>query len=189
MANADRPKGLWPLRHLSGGEMRTSQYKVDVSNGDLITKGDPVIREADGYCARGAAGGVFLGICAGFIYANADNDPKYSDQAPATKTSFTDKNGESGLTMYVWDDPDITFGIQADGNTTEIDRFATFPIIIADGDTTTKLSNCELDTTGGAGDELKIVDKIDRQDNAWGTNVDLEVVINDHAFRAVKAGV
>ncbi len=189
MANKDRPRGLWPLRHQTGGEFRAKEYEIDTSEANIITKGDPVIREADGYCARGAAGGVFLGVCAGFIYEDADNDWHYSDQVPATKTSFKDKNGNSGVTMFVWDDPDIVFGIQADGNTTIADRFATFPIVIADGNTTTNLSNCELDTTGGAGDELKILDKIDAPDNDWGANVDLEVLINDHAYRAVKAGV
>lgn len=189
MANANRPRGLWPLRHNSGGEMRATRYYIDTSNGDLITRGDPIVREADGFCARGAAGGTFLGVAAGFVYADSNNVVSYTDQIPATKTSFTDENGNDGVTVYVYDDPNIVFGIQADGNTTVVDRFATFPIVIADGNTTTNISNCELDTTGGAGDELKIIDKIDSIGNAWGTNVDLEVVINDHAFSAVKAGV
>lgn len=190
MANADKPRGMIPLRYLSGGtDFRTKAYEIDTSNGELITKGDPIIREADGYCARGADGGVFLGVAHSFIYHDADNKAKYSDQVPATKTNFTDEQGVSGVTVYVYDDPDIVYSIQADGNTTIADRFATFPIVIANGDTTTKLSNCELDTTGGSGDELKILDKIDRPDNDWGTNVDLEVLINDHAYRAVKAGV
>jgi len=129
-------------------------------------------------------------VAAGFIYKDASNVWHYSDQVPATKTGFVGKDGiTAGVTVLVWDDPDIIYGIQADGNTTVADRFATFPIVIAAGNTTTKISNCELDTTGGSGDELKILDKIDRPDNDWGTNVDLEVVINDHAFRAVKAGV
>ena len=105
------------------------------------------------------------------------------------KTGFTDIDGAAGVTVFVYDDPDTVFGIQADGNTTIADRFATFPIVISAGNTTTKLSNCELDTTGGSGDELKILAKINRPDNDWGTNVDLEVLINDHAYRAVKAGV
>ena len=190
MANADRPKGMWPLRHQSGGkDFVTKAYEIDVSNSDLITKGDPIIREADGFCARGAADGTFLGVAAGFVYTDADGKVHYTDQIPASKTSFTDEQGAAGVTVYVWDDPDIVFGIQADGNTTKVDRFATFPIVIADGNTTTKLSNCELDTTGGSGDELKIMDKIDRPDNDWGANVELEVMINDHALRAVKAGV
>jgi len=175
---------------MSGGtDFRMNPYQIDVSEGNIITKGDPVIREADGYVAIGAAGGVFLGVAAGFVYKDANGVWHYSDQIPATKTSFKDVNGNAGATIYVWDDPDIVFGIQADGNTTIADRFATFPIVIAAGDTTTKISKCELDTTGGSGDELKILDKIDRPDNAWGTNVDLEVLINDHAYRAVKAGV
>jgi hypothetical protein len=164
-------------------------YQIDVSNTDLITKGDPIIREADGYCAIGAAGGTFLGVAAGFIYTDADGDTHYTDQVPATKTSFLDKDGLSGVTVFVWDDPDTVFGIQADGTTAVTDRFATFPIVIADGNTTTKLSNCELDSTGGSGDELKIIDIIRVVDNDWGANVDLEVLINDHAYRAVKAGV
>ncbi len=189
MANADRPRGLWPIRSNTGGQIFMNRYYIDVSNSDLMTKGDPIIREADGFCARGADGGTFLGVIAGFIYADANGVVNYSDQVPATKTSFTDEKGNSGVTVFVWDDPNIVFGIQADGNTTVLDRFATFPIVIGNGNTTTNLSICELDTTGGSGDELKIIDKIDSLDNAWGTNVDLEVVINDHAFSAVKAGV
>lgn len=189
MANKDRPRGLWPIRHLGGGTITTSKYQIDTSNTDLISRGDPIIREADGYCARGSANETFLGIAAGFVYKDASNDWHYSAQVPATKTSFLDVDGNSGVTVFVWDDPDIVFGIQADGNTTIADRFGTFPIVIGDGNTTTKISICELDTTGGTGDELKILDKIKRLDNDWGINVDLEVLINDHAYRAVKAGV
>jgi len=183
MANADRPNGMLPYRHLTGGEIRTTKYNLDASNGDLITKGDPVIREGDGFIARGAAGGTFLGVAAGFIHTDADGNEKYVDQIPATKTNFT------GLKVLVWDDPDILFQIQADGTTAVTDRFATFPIVIAAGDTDRKLSNCELDSTGGAGDELKIIDKVDITNNDWGANVNLIVLINDHAYRAVKAGV
>jgi hypothetical protein len=189
MANTDRPRGMWPIRHLTGGEIRMTAYQIDVSDTSIITKGDPVIREDDGYVAIGAAGGVFLGVAAGFVYKDADGDWHFSDQIPATKTSFKDINNAAGATVYVWDDPDIVFGVQADGNTTIADRFATFPIVTTDGNTTTKISACELDTTGGSGDELKIIDKVNRPDNDWGTNVDLEVIINDHAYRAVKAGV
>ena len=126
---------------------------------------------------------MFLGVFAGFIYDDDNGNPKYVDQIPATKTNFTN------MKALIWDDPDILFGIQADGNTAEVDRFATFPIAISDGNTTTFLSNCELDTAVGSGDELKIIDKIDIPNNDWGTNVDLIVLINDHAYRAVQAGV
>jgi hypothetical protein len=189
MANTDRPRGLWPIRHLNGGQITTNEYQIDTDNTDLITKGDPILMEADGYCARGAANGTFLGVAAGFVYQDSDGDWHYSDQVPATKTGFKDRNGNDGVTVYVWDDPDIVFGIQADGNTTIADRFNTFPIVISDGNTTTKISNCELDSTGGSGDELKILDKVKAPNNDWGTNVDLEVLINDHHYRAVKAGV
>lgn len=190
MSNKDRPRGMWPIRSLNGGQIWVSEYACDVSEGNIITKGDPVIREADGYIAIGADGGVFLGVAAGFIYKDASSTWHFSDQVPATKTSFLQKDGTTaGVTVFVWDNPDIVFGIQADGNTTIVDRFATFPIVTSAGNTTTKLSNCELDTTGGSGDELKILDLVKAPGNAWGTNVDLEVLINDHAYRAVKAGV
>lgn len=183
MANEDRPRGMWPIRHLLGAQIVASAFKIDTSNTDLITKGDGFIREGDGNIARMSDGGVFLGVIKSFLYTDADGDVHYSDQIPATKTNFTE------MTVWGYDDPYIVYGIQADGNTLELDRFATFPIVIANGDVTTKLSNMELDTTGGSGDELKILGKVNTPNNDWGTNVDLEVIINDHAYKAVKAGV
>lgn len=184
--NTDRPRGMWPLRHLTGGEIRTSKYKVLTTNGNLITKGDPVIRETTGGAIdRAAATSVLLGASAGFEYKDANGDFHYSDQIPATKTNFSD------LVAFVWDDPYIVFGIQSDGATDEDDVFNDSYLVVGAGNTTTKISLAELSDSniGDGSSNLQILGKIDRPDNFWGANVDLEVVISNHAFKAFVTGV
>lgn len=183
MANTDAPRGLWPIRHLTGGEVRLQTYDIDVSDTTLITAGDLVKRETDGNITRAANNETYLGVADGFSWIDADGNQQHSRQIPATKTNFT------SLKALIYDDPFIVFGIQADGNTVEADIFATFPAVVGAGNTTTKLSIFELDTTGGTGDDVKIIGKIDTPNNAWGTNVNVEVVIVDHAYLTSPAGV
>jgi|TARA_Y100000310_G_scaffold186140_2_gene186173 hypothetical protein len=190
MANRDIPRGAWPIRSHIGGEVRVSKHDIDTSDGTLITRGDFVKMEADGNITRAANNETYLGVFSGCEYADADGNVVQSDQVPATKTNFTRlSDGLSGVDAYVYDDPFMIFGMQADGNTVETDTGAVLPIVAAAGNTTTKLSAFEVDTTGGTGADVKVIGKIDRPDNAWGTNVDLEVMINDHLYLHDTSGV
>jgi len=177
VGNSDRPRGFWPVRHLSGGEIRTRAYDIDVSAGTAIYKGDLVKLESDGNIdvAAAATGSDVIGVASGFEYKNASGSYFYSDSIPATKTGFT------GMKAYVWDDPNIVFGAQTSGSIGETAIGELRDHVSGTGNATTKLSGHEVNASGSDA-QLKIVGIINRPDNLWGSYVDLEVLINEHHF-------
>lgn len=171
MANTDSPKGFWPLRHLTGGEIRTQSYPITASQ--TIYKGDPLKVVAGGTVEVAAAndGVVVIGIAAEYKVGNS-----------------------AGTTLIqVYDDPYIVFGVQGTTGTTLASsaRFATANMITyATGDTKTKVSIMELAVgTLGTTTDFKIIGLIDAVDNVWGEHTDLEVVFNNHFYKAAVAGV
>ncbi len=159
MANRDAPRGAAPVRHLTGGEIRTNPYKVDSSNATAIRIGDFVKLEADGHIAVAAAGDRLLGVSNGYV---------------AALTEDTD--------FPIYDDPNIIFVIQANGSLAEANIGDLADILATAGSDIQ--SAHELDSSGvGTSDaQLKILGKQDRPDNDWGTNVDVEVQIYEHEF-------
>lgn len=173
MANKDRPRGFWPIRHLSGGEIRVGEYTV--TTGQTIYKGDLVMITAAGtvQSATAGAGTVVIGVAAEYV---------------------DDSGGAGGKKILVYDDPNIVFGVQCDTGTapSAADIGATADHVATVGDSTTKQSRHELDasTIGGAGnDQLKIIGIVEQIDNSWGEHVDVEVLINEHHYKAAVAGV
>ena len=61
MANADVPRGFWPIRHLTGGTIRTNEYAIATGYGTNIFKGDVVKLVAGGGIELAAAGNRFVG--------------------------------------------------------------------------------------------------------------------------------
>ena len=72
MANVNAPNGFVPLRHLTGGVIRASEYAIANSYGANLASGDLVTLAADGTVIRGTAGGTALGVFYGVEYI--DND-------------------------------------------------------------------------------------------------------------------
>lgn len=184
MANTDRPRGFWPIRHAHGGEIRTRTLDVDAANGSAMYRGDVAESESDGNLAVAAAdkGIAVIGIFAGFIYTDAGGDVHYSDSMPATKTSFT------SIKAFVWDDPYIVFGVQSDGTLAETDIYACRDHVAGTGNAKTNISGHELDATAG-GEQCEIIGIVTRPDNAWGEFVDVEVMFNEHKRKAAVAGI
>lgn len=171
MANADQPRGLWPVRHLLGGEIRTSKYTL--TTGATVFIGDVLKAVAGGTVEAAAAddGVIVVGVSAEYIAA-----------------------GAAGTKVKVWDDPYIVFGIQADTGTAvnAADIFRASDHVAGSGSAVTKLSGHELDSSeaaAGSGVQLFIIGKIKQPDNAWGEHVDLEVIFNEHIYRKVQAVV
>lgn len=158
MANIDNPRGFWPLRHLSGGEIRTNRYTAagTIYRGDLVTAG------AGGTITASAAdaGVLVIGVAAHY--------------------------GLTTETIEVYDDPNIVFGVQADTGTAPAatDIFATANHVAGSGNTTTKISGHELDSSDiGTGLQMRIIGKVEAPDNDWGEHVDVAVVLVEHALR------
>lgn len=172
MANLDGARGFWPHRHLSGGEVgRPTEYTL--TTGATVFQGELVKIVAGGTVEQGAAdiGTAAIGVAA-----------HYAD----------DSASAGGVKVLVYDDPNIVFGVQSDSGTatTAADVGATANHVAGTGNTTTKISTDELDASDiGTGAQLKIIGLIPRPDNAWGEHSDLEVIFNEHHYKAAVAGV
>ena len=168
MANVDFARGLTPLYHLTGGEIRTNKYTL--TTGQIIYKGD-ILKVVAGGTVQAAAndGVIVVGVAANYV---------------------DDSASVGGVEVNVYDDPYIVFSIQADGSNVAIDVFATANHVAGSGSSTTGLSGHELDSSDiGTGAQLKVLGKVETPNNAWGTNVDLVVVFNEHLYKAAVAGV
>lgn len=167
MANVDSPRGFWPLRHLSGGEIRTTKY--------ILTTG-----------ATAYQGDLLKGVAGGTVEPSAANDGIIVVGVAAEYVD--DSASAGGKTILVYDDPNIVFGVQADSGTTvaATEVFATANHVAGSGSATTYQSGHELDSSDlGTGLQLRVIGKIDTPDNAWGEHVNLEVIINEHILRDV----
>lgn len=170
MANVDNPRGFWPVRHLCGGEIRTNNYPMTAST--TIYKGDLLKAVNGGTVEPSAAddGVIVVGVAAEYKVSAA--------------TGTTE--------VAVYDDPNIVFGVQADTGTAvaSADRFETANHVAGSGSSTTKLSGHELDSSDIAtGAQLKIIGIINEPLNSWAEHADLEVLINEHLYKAAVAGV
>lgn len=174
MANIDAPIGFFPTRHLTGGEIRVAEYVL--TTGATVYKNDLVKVVAAGTVEAGAAdvGVIALGVAAEYK----------ADTASA-----------GGILVKVYDDPYIVFGVQMDDvgtASTSADVFQTANHVAGSGSTTTFLSGHELDMSDiGTGAQFKILGLCNTRDanNTWGANADVEVMFNEHLYKAAVAGV
>ena len=171
MANADAPRGLWPIRHDLGAEIKTQEHIV--TTGETIYKGDLVSAVAAGTVTASSVddGVIVVGVAAHYV---------------------DDSGSAGGKKILVYDDPYIVFGVQADSGTspTAADRYATANHVATTGNTTTKISKHELDASDiGTGGQLEILGLVNDPSNTWGEHVNLEVRIAEHKRNAAVAGV
>lgn len=190
MANTLNKRGLWPLKHLFGGVVREAAYDILNSAGTgystSLFAGDPVNLKNDGTIGVHAAGDAdVIGVLAGVSYTDAAGVA-----IPFSRfwTASTAVQAGSRIIAYVWDDPNIEFGIQSDittafaltmvGNNADIDTYAA-------GSTTTGQSVVSLNVTSGIGSStatFRILGLVERPDNAYGVSADVRVRFNEHKF-------
>ena len=170
MANVDNPKGLYPVGHLTGGEIRTQSYPMTASK--TLYKGD-----------------ILKVVAAGTVEASAADDGLI---VVGVAAEYKVSGATVVVNIQVYDDPNIIFGVQADTGTAVAATavFATANHVAGSGSTTTKLSGHELDSSDiGTGAQLKILGMIDEPNNSWAEHVDLRVIFNEHLYKAAVAGV
>lgn len=166
MANQDFPRGLWPAGHITGGAIRSHPYIL--TTGQIIRRGELVKAVAGGTVedASAADGAIIVGVSADYVDDSASAGSKV---------------------VNIYDDPYIIFGVQGETGKTPA---ATDVFVLSDLTTCSSSdehSNTELNLDGN--DQVKIIGKINEPNNAWGVNVNLLVVFNEHIQRAVVAGV
>jgi len=177
MANLDAPAGAKPFRHLSGGMIRASEYKIASGTSSDIFTGDFVKLLSTGYIDVASAGNRILGVFAGVKYTASDGEVVYKKYFPTGTTTLA----SADVTAYVYDDPNITYRIQSAGSAdfTDIGNLADH--VAGSGSTTTGQSGHEVSGTTGTGTAgLRILRLIDDPDNSAGTNGELEVAIYEH---------
>lgn len=186
MANVDRPNGLTPVRHLSGGTIRASVYSIAADYATKIHSGSLVSRTGTGRnIALSDADGPAVGVFAGCEYVDVNGDVQFRPYWPAPGAVAT------GTTVkaFVFDDPQIVFEVQADGAVVEANIGQTADVTVGTGSDSTGRSATELNSAdiNGTDGLLTILGLSARPDNAYGTNAKVEVAIKLHELRSLAA--
>jgi hypothetical protein len=145
MANKDAAFGFRPVRHLTGGLIRTNEYAIAANYGTDIFQGQCVIAVTGGTIQAAAAGNVLLGVFGGCFFTHpTTGKPTFSNHYPASTNA-------SDIVAQVYDDPRIVFEVQhdADGGTLA-NNFAGFDLVGVAGSTITGRSSQELDSSENA---------------------------------------
>ena len=145
MANKDGAFGFRPVRHLTGGLIRTNEYKIAANYGTSIFQGTPVLAVTAGgiEVADDSSGtpSVILGIFGGCFYTDpTTSKPTFSNFYPASTNA-------SDIVAQVYDDPRIVFEVQHDGTGTAAMNFGGFDFVGTGGSTLSGRSSQELDTS------------------------------------------
>ena len=111
MANTDEPNGFTPVRHLTGGTIRTQEMAIVKETAAAIFTGDMVMMSASlGYIKVGTAtsGLDACGVFAGCRYRDATGKMIYNNQWPAAQATL----GDEDAVAFVYNDPNIIFAVQ-----------------------------------------------------------------------------
>lgn len=196
MANVDAPFGLRPIRHRNGAPYNGAfnAYYVPASYGTALFVGDPVVKTGTSNTAKlSTPGGDFaIGTLPEVNKATAGDN----NAITGVVVGFgPDPNGLERIynpasterLVYVCDDPDVVFEIQADGAIAAAQVGLNAVLIYTNtGDTNTGRSGAELDTTSDApaadaSNQLTIQRVVNRPNNEAGSDFTVvEVKINNH---------
>lgn len=175
MANIDNPHGLRAIRMINGGKIPMTKYTSYTTS--VVYEGDVVQHVGSGKVrsllttSGTTSGNYIVGVAANYAATNSD--------------------------LWVYDDPYTVFAVNSDGatdageSTEKLRRGLNAPLVIATGDTTTKVSKYELDYSGSTTDTknpLKIIGFSKEVTNTVGlAHAEYEVLLNRHFYK-VKAG-
>lgn len=176
--NKDHPHGFEAFATQHGGPIATTPFTKLASYATKIFKGDSVMQNNAGDIIR---------------FGTPGTDRLSGVAAHSSPASTLD-------TVLVYDDPSIIFEVQDDGaaGPTAGNGFqATERGLLANvakgaGDSIRDISTDELDTASLAVTatlDLKVLGKVESEDNAYGANCRVMVLINKHRLNRETAGV
>ena len=184
--------GFKPLRHLSGGQIRTNEYSIAIDYATAIYTGDPVKFVAAGTIELAAAGNVILGVFQGVSYAKSDGEVVFTKYWPGAVA------GATNVVALVIDDPMVAYSVFDDGDSdflTLADQGGCANHVAGTGSTVTGLSGDMLDTSdaSNAVAGFKILRVVNRPGNAYGSangdQVEVEVKVNEPFLAHHTAGI
>ena len=186
MANVDAPNGFTPVRHLTGGTIRMTELPIASATAASIFSGDLIEALATGYIKVGTAtsAGAATGVFAGCSYTAADGTRVFAK----FWTGGTVTSGSADAIGYCYVDPDIVYAAQTTGAALFADNGALLDLTATTGDTTTGRSRQEINQAASTIDQFRQLGLVQKPDNAFGANAEIEVVIHLHA-RNPGAGV
>lgn len=196
MANADAPFGLRAVGHPSGlSKARITAYAVASDYATALFPGDPVVKSGTANTAEVSAPGVGT-MPAGSIQevekatagdGNAITGVIVGVAANPDNLSRRYMPASTGGVVFVNDDPQTEFEIQADGTISAAQVGLNAVVIYTNtGDTNTGQSGAELDTSSDApaadaSNQLTILSVVPRTDNEAGSDfTKVRVRINNH---------
>ena len=194
MANQLEKFGLRPYRKLDGTPLVGAQNRYKIANGygTAIFQGDLVRPLTDGTVVRhvGNTSYAVIGVFNGCFYNDPTTQkPTYSNYYPG---GITPTQGQ--ITAFVVDDPDAVFLVNADAVFAQANLFTNYSLSVANGSTTTGISEMQLDVnvTGTAG--TFAVQAIDisqdpENDDQTTSNANVLVRINNHFYRQGGTGI
>ena len=194
MANKDAPFGLKPVRMMGGAPYSGGQSRYRIASGATtpIFQGDLVTQLTAGVIGRHAATGTvpIVGVFNGVSYT----DPTTGEQV--FKNYYPGSISASDIVANVIDDSNVVFEVQADDTFPVADLFGNFDIVDNSpvGDTSSGISNQEVDVTTGATTAtlpLKVIDISEDPDNddVASANTNVLCVIQNHIMGQIGAGL
>lgn len=186
MANVVEKFGLRPYRKLDGTPLVGAQNRYTIASGHTtaIFLGDLVIPLTAGNIDRHIANNsaAVIGVFNGCFYT----DP--TTQKPTFSNSYPGSIAASDITAFVVDDPDAVFLMDADAAFTRADLYQNYSATTGGGNTTTGISEVQLDVSVSGTNASFVIQAIDisqdpdNSDTATA-NANVLVRINKHFYR------
>ena len=186
MANVVEKYGLRPYRKLDGTPLVGAQNRYTIASGHTtaIFQGDLVIPLTAGNIDRHTANNsaAVIGVFNGCFYT----DP--TTQKPTFSNSYPGSIAASDITAFVVDDPDAVFLMDADAAFTRADLYQNYSATTGGGNTTTGISEVQLDVSVSGTNASFVIQAIDisqdpdNSDTATA-NANVLVRINKHFYR------
>ena len=186
MANVVEKFGLITYRKLDGTPLVGAQnrYSIASNHTTAIFQGDLVIPLTAGTIDRHTANNstAVLGVFNGCFYT----DP--TTKKPTFRNSYPGAIVASDITAFVVDDPDAVFLMDADDTFAQADLFRNYSVTTGSGNTTTGISEVQLDVSVSGTNASFIIQAIDiSQDpdnsDTGSANANILVRINKHFYR------
>ena len=186
MANVVEKFGLRPYRKLDGTPLVGAQnrYTIASNHTTAIFQGDLVIPLTAGNIDRHTANNsaAVIGVFNGCFYTDpTTSKPTFSNSYPGAIVA-------SDITAFVVDDPDAVFLMDADAAFTRADLYQNYSVTTGSGNTTTGISEVQLDVSVSGTNASFVIQAIDISqdpDNSDTTtaNANVLVRINKHFYR------
>ena len=186
MANVVEKYGLRPYRKLDGTPLVGAQnrYTIASNHTTAIFQGDLVIPTTAGNIDRHTANNsaAVIGVFNGCFYTDpTTSKPTFSNSYPGAIVA-------SDITAFVVDDPDAVFLMDADAAFTRADLYQNYSVTTGSGNTTTGISEVQLDVSVSGTNASFVIQAIDISqdpDNSDTTtaNANVLVRINKHFYR------